>query len=142
MANFAMRVVHGPGWDSSRRIRDQQGWAGVRPLWTGSSVRALSSSAAQWVTAIRPCTPSRPRIRARYGKSCSRSLGGGRTAQYRHDRALGAPARQPAGESGAPASIMRLMNPADAAMLARYRHTNELTLFKGATSRHRLRWGA
>jgi len=26
MANFAVRLVHGPGWDSSRRIRDQDGW--------------------------------------------------------------------------------------------------------------------
>jgi uncharacterized protein YciI len=26
MANFAVRLVHGPGWDSSRRIRDQAGW--------------------------------------------------------------------------------------------------------------------
>jgi hypothetical protein len=32
--------------------------------------------------------------------------------------------------------------PADAAMLAGCRHTSELVLFKGATSRHRLRWGA
>jgi uncharacterized protein YciI len=27
MANFAVRLVHGPGWDPSRQIRDQQGWA-------------------------------------------------------------------------------------------------------------------
>ena len=27
MANFAVRLVHGPGWDSSRQIRDQRGWA-------------------------------------------------------------------------------------------------------------------
>jgi uncharacterized protein YciI len=26
MANFAVRLVHGPGWDSSRQIRDQAGW--------------------------------------------------------------------------------------------------------------------
>jgi uncharacterized protein YciI len=26
MANFAVRLVHGPGWDSSRRIRDQDDW--------------------------------------------------------------------------------------------------------------------
>ena len=26
MANFAVRLVHGPGWDSSRQIRDQDGW--------------------------------------------------------------------------------------------------------------------
>jgi uncharacterized protein YciI len=26
MANFAVRLVHGPGWDPSRRIRDQDGW--------------------------------------------------------------------------------------------------------------------
>jgi uncharacterized protein YciI len=26
MANFAVRLVHGPGWDSSRQIRDQEGW--------------------------------------------------------------------------------------------------------------------
>ena len=26
MANFAVRLVHGPGWDSSRQIRNQDGW--------------------------------------------------------------------------------------------------------------------
>jgi uncharacterized protein YciI len=26
MANFAVRLVHGPGWDASRQIRDQAGW--------------------------------------------------------------------------------------------------------------------
>jgi uncharacterized protein YciI len=26
MANFAVRLVHGPGWDPARRIRDQDGW--------------------------------------------------------------------------------------------------------------------
>jgi uncharacterized protein YciI len=26
MTNFAVRLAHGPGWDSSRQIRDQEGW--------------------------------------------------------------------------------------------------------------------
>jgi uncharacterized protein YciI len=26
MANFAVRLVHGPSWDRSREIRDQDGW--------------------------------------------------------------------------------------------------------------------
>jgi uncharacterized protein YciI len=26
MANFAVRLVHGPGWDASREIREQDGW--------------------------------------------------------------------------------------------------------------------
>lgn len=26
MANFAVRLVHGPGWDRTRRIREQDGW--------------------------------------------------------------------------------------------------------------------
>jgi len=26
MANFAVWLVHGPGWDPSRQIRDQDGW--------------------------------------------------------------------------------------------------------------------
>jgi uncharacterized protein YciI len=26
MANFAVRLVHGPGWDASRPIRKQDGW--------------------------------------------------------------------------------------------------------------------
>jgi hypothetical protein len=26
MANFAVRLIHGPGWDPSRQIRDQDGW--------------------------------------------------------------------------------------------------------------------
>ncbi|HEY2687313.1 MAG TPA: hypothetical protein VGJ50_02670 [Streptosporangiaceae bacterium] len=27
MANFALTLVHGPGWDASRPIRQQQAWA-------------------------------------------------------------------------------------------------------------------
>ena len=27
MANFALTLVHGPGWDTSRPIRQQQAWA-------------------------------------------------------------------------------------------------------------------
>jgi uncharacterized protein YciI len=26
MAHFAVRLVHGPGWDPARQIRDQDGW--------------------------------------------------------------------------------------------------------------------
>lgn len=26
MANFAVTLIHGPGWDASRPIREQQGW--------------------------------------------------------------------------------------------------------------------
>jgi uncharacterized protein YciI len=26
MANFAVRLVHGPGWDPARPIRHQEGW--------------------------------------------------------------------------------------------------------------------
>jgi uncharacterized protein YciI len=26
VANFAVTLVHGPGWDASRQIRDQHGW--------------------------------------------------------------------------------------------------------------------
>jgi uncharacterized protein YciI len=26
MANFSVRLAHGPGWDSSRQIRDQDAW--------------------------------------------------------------------------------------------------------------------
>ena len=35
MANFAVRLVHGPGWDSSRQIRDQEGWAGHAAFMDG-----------------------------------------------------------------------------------------------------------
>lgn len=27
MANFAVRLIHGPGWDPSRPIREQDSWA-------------------------------------------------------------------------------------------------------------------
>jgi uncharacterized protein YciI len=27
MANFAVTLVHGPGWDPARHIREQDGWA-------------------------------------------------------------------------------------------------------------------
>jgi uncharacterized protein YciI len=26
MANFALTLIHGPGWDTSRQIREQRGW--------------------------------------------------------------------------------------------------------------------
>jgi uncharacterized protein YciI len=35
MANFAVRLFHGPGWDSSRQIRDQEGWAGHAAFMDG-----------------------------------------------------------------------------------------------------------
>jgi uncharacterized protein YciI len=35
MANFAVRLVHGPGWDSSQQIRDQEGWAGHAAFMDG-----------------------------------------------------------------------------------------------------------
>jgi uncharacterized protein YciI len=35
MANFAVRLVHGPGWDSSRQIRDQDGWDGHAAFMDG-----------------------------------------------------------------------------------------------------------
>jgi uncharacterized protein len=35
MANFAVRLVHGSGWDPSRRIRDQDGWAGHAAFMDG-----------------------------------------------------------------------------------------------------------
>jgi catechol 2,3-dioxygenase-like lactoylglutathione lyase family enzyme len=40
------------------------------------------------------------------GTSCRRSLGGGRAAPDRHDRALGTLARQPPGQTGAMTSGM------------------------------------
>jgi uncharacterized protein YciI len=27
MTNFAVRLVHGPGWEPARQIREQDGWA-------------------------------------------------------------------------------------------------------------------
>jgi len=65
MANFAVRLVHGPGWDSSRQIRDQRGWAGHAAFMDGLVGDGFII------------------------------LGGGRAAPDRHDRALGALARQP-----------------------------------------------
>ena len=35
MPNFAVRLVHGPGWDPSRQIRDQDGWAGHAAFMDG-----------------------------------------------------------------------------------------------------------
>src|SRR5262252_1790106 len=35
MSNFAVRLVHGPGWDPSRQIRDQEGWAGHAAFMDG-----------------------------------------------------------------------------------------------------------
>jgi len=35
MSNFAVRLVHGPGWDPSRQIRDQDGWAGHAAFMDG-----------------------------------------------------------------------------------------------------------
>jgi hypothetical protein len=35
MANFAVRLVHGRGWDSSRPIRGQDGWDGHAAFMDG-----------------------------------------------------------------------------------------------------------
>ena len=35
MANFAVRLVHGPVWDASRPIRDQDGWDGHAAFMDG-----------------------------------------------------------------------------------------------------------
>ena len=35
MANFAVRLVHGPGWDSSRQTRNQEGWTGHAAFMDG-----------------------------------------------------------------------------------------------------------
>ena len=35
MPHFAVRLVHGPGWDPSRQIRDQDGWAGHAAFMDG-----------------------------------------------------------------------------------------------------------
>ena len=35
MANFAVRLAHGPGWDPSRQTREQEGWAGHAAFMDG-----------------------------------------------------------------------------------------------------------
>ena len=35
MANFAVRLVHGPGWDPARPIRQQDGWDGHAAFMDG-----------------------------------------------------------------------------------------------------------
>jgi uncharacterized protein YciI len=35
MPHFAVRLVHGSGWDPSRQIRDQDGWAGHAAFMDG-----------------------------------------------------------------------------------------------------------
>ena len=35
MANFAVRLVHGPGWDPSRQTRNQEGWTGHAAFMDG-----------------------------------------------------------------------------------------------------------
>lgn len=35
MPNFALTLVHGPGWDSARPIREQAGWAGHAAFMDG-----------------------------------------------------------------------------------------------------------
>ena len=35
MSSFAVRLIHGPGWDPSRQIRDQEGWAGHAAFMDG-----------------------------------------------------------------------------------------------------------
>jgi hypothetical protein len=67
MANFAVRLVHGPGWDSSHQIRDQQGWAGHAAFMDGlvdDGFIILGGPVGDGEQT--PCTPSRPRIRTRY----------------------------------------------------------------------------
>jgi hypothetical protein len=61
------------GWSTAQagtpRVRSGTRTAGpgTRHSWTGSSTMASSFSAARLVTASRPCMPSRPQMRTRYG---------------------------------------------------------------------------
>jgi hypothetical protein len=68
MANFAVRLIHGPGWDSSRQIRDQPGWAGHAAFMDGLAGDGFIVSVAQLVTRADPYTSSMPRTRTKYGQ--------------------------------------------------------------------------
>jgi hypothetical protein len=67
MSSFAVRLVHGPGWDPSRQIRDQDGWAGHAAFMDGLVDDGFIILGGPVGDASRPCMPSRPQMRTRYG---------------------------------------------------------------------------
>jgi hypothetical protein len=102
MANFAVRLVHGPGWDSSRQIRDQEGWdehAAFMDGLVGDGFVIIGGpvgAGEQTLHVVEAADESE--IKARLAGD---PLGVGRAAPDRYDRALGALAGQPPGEYGA-----------------------------------------
>ena len=90
MANFAVRLAHGPGWDPSRPIRDQDGWDEHAAFMDGLVDDGF-------IILGGPVGDGEQTLHAVEAGSmvCSG------TAPDRNDRALGALARQPPRESGA-----------------------------------------
>jgi len=102
MANFAVRLVHGPGWDQSRPTRDQDGWDEHAAFMDGLVDNGFVvlggpvGGGEQTLHVVEAADEKRYQ-----GAPRQSSLGFSRIASDRHGRALGALARQPLWESGA-----------------------------------------
>ena len=108
MANFAVRLVHGPGWDPSRRSGTRTAGTSTRRSWTSSSMMASLSWAGRSATGSRLCTLSRRPMRTKSGRGWAGIHGLQRDAPGRNDPALGALARRPPRESGALTDSQRI----------------------------------
>jgi hypothetical protein len=69
MANFAVRLVHGPGWDPARQIRDQDGWDEHAAFMDGLVDDGFIILGGPVGDGGRPCTRSRRRMRAKSGRA-------------------------------------------------------------------------
>ncbi len=70
MANFAVRLVHGPGWDASRPIRSQDGWDEHAAFMDGlvdDGFMILGGPVGDGDPPGRPCMRSRRRTKTRSG---------------------------------------------------------------------------
>ncbi|PZS34964.1 MAG: hypothetical protein DLM59_03780 [Pseudonocardiales bacterium] len=56
VANFALTLVHGPGWDMSLGIREQLAWAEHAAFMDGLVADGFILFGGPWAMASRQCT--------------------------------------------------------------------------------------
>jgi hypothetical protein len=65
MANFAVMLVHGPGWDASRHIHEQDAWDEHPAVTDGLVDDGFIISAVRSAPASGLCRSSKPRTSRR-----------------------------------------------------------------------------
>jgi hypothetical protein len=75
MANFAVRIVHGPGWDPSRPIREQYGRDEYAAFFDGLVDDGFLILGGPVGNGSRLCTPSRRLTSTRLGRGWPRTNG-------------------------------------------------------------------